>query len=386
MDHAYPTQSKVAIPLRTVTKISVDQLQLDFRNPRLEGVITEHSEESMIAHLYRAEDLGELLQSIAANGYMDIEPFIVLQESEQFTVLEGNRRLSAVRLLRDRELANRISKTTQTVIQVPEISEQNRETLEHISVYRVDSREDADAFIGFKHINGAARWSSYAKARFVTRWHKTGGMSLDSIANQIGDRHTTVKRMVHAIYVLEQAQEDSLFDLEDRWNPRFSFSHLYTALSRPDYREFLGLDTQWSNYEPTQNPVSLDKKEHLREVLQWIYGSRQDDTNPVVRSQNPDIKRLGEVLGNTESLAILRTGGSLEEAYKGTQPAEQKFAASLLRARAEVREVSHHLRGFDGQDTSLIDIAEDISETAQAIHERMRKKRRESVVSMGNSE
>lgn len=369
------------IPLETVTRISVDRLELDFCNPRLERALAEHSEENMIAHLYRAEDLGELLQSIAANGYMDIEPFIVLQESEQFTVLEGNRRLSAVRLLRDVELARRISQKTQTIIQIPEISEKKRNTLNRISVYRVKSREDADAFIGFKHINGAARWNSYAKARFVTRWHKTGSMSLDSIANQIGDRHATVKRMVHAIYVLEQAQKDSLFDLEDRWNPRFSFSHLYTALSRPDYRKFLGLDTEWSNYEPGPNPVPLDKRDHLREVFQWIYGSRQDSTDPVVKSQNPDIKRLGEVLGNTESLAILRAGRPLEEAYKSTQPAEQKFADSLLRARAEVREVSHHLRGFDGEDTALIDIAEDISETAQAIYERMTKKRR-SVVSM----
>ncbi len=180
--------------------------------------------------------------------------------------------------------------------------------------------------------------------------------------------------MVHAIHVLEQAQLESIFDVDDRSNPRFSFSHLYTALSRPDYRKFLGLEAQWTHYEPAPNPVPLEKQSCLGEVLKWIYGSKQDGLDPVVRSQNPDIKRLGEVLENTESLAVLRASSSLDDAYRSTQPAEMKFTESLIRARSELREVSSNLRGFNGHDSALVDIADDISEMAQAIHGHMRKK------------
>ncbi|MCY4673401.1 MAG: ParB N-terminal domain-containing protein [Bacteroidetes bacterium] len=370
-----PSKPQEEVPLESVRQISVDCLDLDARNPRLTDMGIGVSDEAIIARLYRAEDLSELLQSIAANGYMDIEPFIVCREEGRLTVLEGNRRLAAVRLLRDAKLSNKIYDATQTRIRIPRITQQCRDTLKKISVYRVANREDADAFIGFKHINGAARWSSYAKAKFAARWHRDSNLSLTKIANQIGDSHQTIKRMVHAIHVLEQAENESLFNIEDRWNPRFSFSHLYTALSRPDYRKFLGLDAQWASYEPRPNPVSEDKVKHLAELLTWIYGSKQDGKNPVIRSQNPDIKRLGEVLNNTASLTVLKARSSLEEAHESTLPADQKLIESLLLTRSKIREAFQNVRGFDGQNTSLIDIAEEISETAQAIHERMEKKR-----------
>ena len=203
-----PSKPPESVPLENVTQVPVDWLDLDARNPRLTDMGIGTSDEVIITHLYRVEDLSELLQSIAANGYMDIEPFIVCEENGRLTVLEGNRRLAAVRLLRNNELNSKILGATKTRIQVPEITQRCRDTLEKISVYRVRNREDADAFIGFKHINGAARWSSYAKAKFAARWHRTSNLSLTEIANQIGDRHTTIKRMVYAIYVLEQAEKN----------------------------------------------------------------------------------------------------------------------------------------------------------------------------------
>lgn len=65
----------------------VERLVLDRKNPRLVAVDRGATEADIIAQLYRAEDLGELLQSIAANGYLDIEPLIVLAEGESLTVL-----------------------------------------------------------------------------------------------------------------------------------------------------------------------------------------------------------------------------------------------------------------------------------------------------------
>ncbi len=369
-----PSKSRQSIPLRTVIKVSVDLLDLDDHNPRLTDMEVRGSEEKIIAELYRTEDLNELLHSITANGYTDIEPFIVCENNDRYIVLEGNRRLATVRLLRDPGLSNRVFEATGIRIRVPEIPQRYKDTLEQISVYRVTERKDADSFIGFKHINGAARWSSYAKAKFAARWYKENDLSLSEIANQIGDRHATVKRMVHAIHILEQAEAKSLFDIEDRWNPSFSFSHLYTALSRSDYRKFLGLDPNWASYEPKPNPVPEENEQFLTELLIWIYGSNQNDINPVVKSQNPDIKRLGEVLNNTASLTVLRAGRPLDEAHESTLPASQKFAESLILLRVKIREAFQSVRGFDGQDTSLIDVAEEISETALAIQDRMKKK------------
>lgn len=221
------------VPLEGTTKVSVDWLKLDRQNPRLVGASARTTEESIVAQLYRGEELGELLQSIAANGYLDIEPLIVLLDpaDQKFTVLAGNRRLAAIRLFREPALVEAIAKSERLRIGVPEISPKVEATLAQVSVYRIPDRDAARSFIGFKHIKGAAKWESYAKAKFAAEWYKSGNVSLEAISEKIGDRHDTIKRMVAAIYVLEQAERQSVFSLSDRKITKFNFSHLYTALS-----------------------------------------------------------------------------------------------------------------------------------------------------------
>lgn len=366
-------------PLREVASVPVDSLMLDWRNPRLIGIDSDASDSEIIAQLYRSEDLSELLQSIAANGYLDIEPLVVVYEDEaKLTVLEGNRRLAALCLFRDPGLAGQVRKESRVRIVVPEMPEEHRPTLERVSVYRVAVREDSWSFIGFKHINGAARWDSYAKAKFAADWYRLNGTSLSEIAKRIGDKHDTIKRMVNAIYVLEQAQDAGVFSIEDRAAPRFSFSHLYTALSRAPYMMFLGLDSAWSRFDPTPDPIPLGKLEHLAEVLHWIYGSKTEEIEPIIQSQNPDIKRLAEVLNSSEGLVVLRATGSLMNAHASTQSVGRKFSGALLRARDEIREASNNLRGFDGQNNTLVEIAGDVSETAQTVHQRLLRKVRDA--------
>ena len=369
------------VPIEETCPVSVEWLVLDRKNPRLVGNDPNASDEAIIAQLFKSEELGELLQSIAANGYLDIEPLIVMEKDGALVVLEGNRRLAAIRLFREPDLIESIFDQERVRIKLPTITDDAQATFEEVSVYRVAERDDARSFIGFKHINGAAKWDSYAKGKFAADWYRSGGVSLEQIAERIGDAHATIKRMVNAIYVLEQAESSDIFHITDRVNPKFNFSHLYTALSRAPYMEFLGLDAAWARYDPEPNPVPKAKVNNLREVLTWIYGSKEDDAAPVVLSQNPDIKRLGEVLLNAEGLNVLRSSGNLSEAHASTQPAEERFAEGLLRARSSIRDVANSLRGFDGRDRSLVDIAEDIEETIQAILARMRKKVRDVAAS-----
>lgn len=369
--------------LETATKVPVGQLRLDHRNPRLVGQTEDGSDESMIARLYRSAELDELLQSISSNGYLDIEPLVVLQGSDEnaLVVLEGNRRLAALRLLREPALVRRIEAAEKLRISVPEVEVSIRPTLERVSVYGVDSRERARAFIGFKHINGPQKWDAYAKARFAADWYRTGrdaGVGIQQIATAIGDRHDTIKRMVSAIYVLDQAADKGRFDIDDRFTKKFNFSHLYTALGRSPYMEYLGLGSKWARYEPSPHPVPADKLDELRKVLVWVYGSKADDAQPVVQTQNPDIKRLGEVLAHAEGRHVLEQTGSLDRAYTTTEPVDTRLTASLIRARDAIREAGSSLRAYDGRDKSLLDIAEDVKETADSVHLSMAKKFRDA--------
>lgn len=80
------------IPLNRASKVSVDLLRFDTANPRYSGERLKNDAE-IIRFLYGSADLSELLQSIAANGYIDIEPLVVTLSGSQYVVLEGNRRL-----------------------------------------------------------------------------------------------------------------------------------------------------------------------------------------------------------------------------------------------------------------------------------------------------
>ena len=362
----------------------VERLRLDRRNPRLIGGDGNASDKAIIARLYAAAELDELLQSITANGYMDIEPLIVMEdpnaESSKLIVLEGNRRLAALRLLREPELATKIKNSEHVGISIPPATDSVRATFDEVSVYPVADRESARSFIGFKHINGPAKWDAYAKARFAAEWYKgerpKGGLT--DIARAIGDKHDTIKRMVSAIYVLDQAKTQGLFDIEDRYTKKLNFSHLYTALSRSQYMEYLGLGTGWSRHDPEPNQVPSEKLEELRKVLVWIYGSKKDGVRPVVQSQNPDIKRLGEVLAHAEGRHLLEETGKLDTAHASTEPVGRRFTALLIRARDNLRDAAGSLRTYDGRDQSLLDIAEDVKETAETVYGRMLKKRREA--------
>ena len=364
------------LPFNEPKLISVAELELDIENPRLVlGRSGKLSDDAIIRLLHREGELSELLQSISSNGYLDFEPLVVLRKGTRgaYTVLEGNRRLAALKLLQDPALAERLE------IQTPTVGPEQRKTLDKVRVIRVQSRSDSRTFIAFKHINGPHRWDSYAKAKYAASWFReeqkaNPEASLSDIAERIGDRHDTIKRMVAAIYVLDQAEDANIFSIDSRATRRFPFSHLYTALARAEYMEYLGLEGGWSRWQPQPNPIPRNRLNRLEEVLHWIYGYRPDDVEPVIRSQNPDIKRLGEVLASQAAIAVLRSEKSLLKAYEQTTPVDEKLANALVAGQKALREATSSLKAYDGKDRSLLDIAEEIRESAEIVHDRMRSR------------
>ena len=178
-------------------KVPVASLRLDRENPRLTGGAGHLTDEALVAELYRSAELDELLQSMSSNGYLDIEPLVVMEgpNNGELVALEGNRRLAAVRLLSEPDFVTRIRSREGLPLTIPAIPESLRPTFERVTVYRVSDRTQARPLIGFKHINGPQKWDAYAKARFAAKWYKDTDVGLDEIARAIGDRHDTIKRM-----------------------------------------------------------------------------------------------------------------------------------------------------------------------------------------------
>ena len=347
--------------------VDVADLTFDLKNPRLvEFDMTGHSgERDIVRTLWETMDVRELVMSIAASGFFRHEPVVVCREDNRNVVIEGNRRLAAVKLIRDAALAQEVGAT------IPHLPGEAREALSQIPVV-FDTREHAWRYLGFKHVNGPAKWNSYAKSRYIADVHRQFGVELADIASQIGDTHQTVQRMFRGLMVIEQAERLRVFDRQDRWRNHFAFSHLYTGLGYSHISDFIGLRPET---EERMDPVPETKEEELGELCLWIYGSRRRETPPLVERQNPHLRQLDVVLGNREGTATLRGGCKLDVAFEASRPSSTVFEESLQASKRHLQSAHGQFStGYDGSG-ALLRMANDVANLADDLCVQMERKR-----------
>jgi hypothetical protein len=350
----------------TTASFSADDLHFDRANPRLAeyGISESTKEEEILVILWEAMDVRELVQSIAASGYFEHEPLIVAEEEGRNVVIEGNRRLAAVKVLRNHKIAQKNG------WEIPSIAEHARDGLALLPCI-LSTREGAWRYLGFKHVNGPAKWSSYAKAKYIADVHNVYNVPLSDIANQIGDGHQTVQRLFRGLMVLEQAERENVYDREDRFRTRLAFSHLYTGLTYDGISSFI--DIKGADQE-SQDPVPKNKLKELGELCVWLYGSKKENRPPVVESQNPDLRRLNSILENREAVAALRADAELPKAFEISRPPSSVFEEALLTAKRELTTARAYLTtGYDGSD-ALLRISGSVANMADDLYTEMERK------------
>lgn len=293
-----------------VKQIPVSSLLLDTKNPRLSGKDDDLSQETLLRVLWREMAVDEIAYSIAENGFFPHEYLFAEKKGKsEFVVIEGNRRLAAVKLLLHDTLRRTVGATD-----LPKISAKRRGELAALPVIEC-RRQDIWQYVGFKHVNGPQAWESFSKAEYIAWVHNELRVPLDKVAKHIGDQHSTVNRLYRALMALRQAESGGAFSRDDRWKRHFSFSHLYTGLDYPGTQKFLGISKGDKSFQ-TSKPVPKSKTNNLVEFCEWLFGSKSKNKQPVVKSQNPDLRILDEVLTSKNGLAALRQGMPLEVSRK----------------------------------------------------------------------
>ncbi len=322
--------------------ISPTQLLLDPGNPRLAGHdFGLEDQDSILEWLWKNKSVNELVDSIVASGFWQHEELFAAREGGKLVVVEGNRRLAAVKVLTDAALRARL--------RLRDFGPLNPEVLTSLEKLPVliRPRREIWEFIGFKHVNGPQEWDSIAKAQYIYRVRQDFGVELQTIARTIGDRHDTVTRLFSGYLVLKQAQDRELFDPDDCYNKKLPFSHLWTALGYTNVRTFLGVDSE-RLLQP--DPVPAEKLEDLQTLLLWLFGSQKADNKPKVVRQNPDLRRLAESLGNPKGVQILRADLPLEAAFEASLGDERLFQDALIDAEQKLREAKRFVAtGYHGE-------------------------------------
>lgn len=351
--------------------IGEGDLRFDSRNARIIDALREHggtlSQDDILQVLWREFAVDEIALSIAANGFFRQEPLFATREDRRFIVVEGNRRLAAVKLLLNANLRRQVGATD-----LPKISSSRRKGLLKLPVIECD-RESIWEYIGFKHVNGPQSWHSYAKAEYIAWVHNTLGVSLDDIAGRIGDQHATVRRLYRALMALEQAESAGVFDRKDRSKTHFSFSHLYTGLDYSNIQKFAGVGGD-DGYKV--RPIPKSKVRQFGELCVWLYGAKSKNWPPVVQSQNPDLRILDEVLGSKDGIAALRRNLSLRISLDVSKGDDRLFREAMVAAKQSLQEARGRLLpGYSGE-IDLLDTASDIRDLAMRIYEEMAERRK----------
>lgn len=351
-----------------INQVEVDNLHFDRSNPRLAeyGIKDETTDEEIIEILWEAMDVLELVQSISASGFFPHEALIIASEGGSLIVIEGNRRLAALKLLRDPTFA--ASKGWA----IPTLDAKSRQRLDTVPAILSD-RIGSWRYLGFKHVNGPAKWTSFAKAKYIGHVHNTFKIPLSEIAAQIGDRHNTVQRLYRGLMVLEQSERMGVFDRDDRYRQKLAFSHLYTGLDYPGISEFVELTDK---EDETPNPVPPFRKKELGELMLWLYGSRRDRQEPLVQTQNPDLRRLAVAVSKKESLSALRSGIDLGKAFELSEPPQHLFEEALLASKRQLTTARAYLTTGDDGSEALLRLAGTVAELAADIYDELERKRR----------
>ncbi len=347
--------------------VKSSHLLFDKENPRLvEFGASEYTEEKLINLLWKEMAINELVMSILAFGFFQHEPLYVMAgQGNNLIVLEGNRRLAAVRSILNPDIVSG-GKMDRFKGQ---ISDSLKESLEsNIPVIVLRSRQDAWQLLGFKHVNGPAKWGSYAKAKYIAQVHNNFGVELNKIAEQIGDTNKTVRKLYQGLMVLEQAVNQAEFSIDDICAPRLYFSHLYTALGYENIRNYIGLTDNFDS----SNPVPEEKLKNLQELMDWIFGSKMRDVKQCVRTQNPDLRKLVEILGNKLSISALKASGDINIAYDLTVDDNDALREALANARLALNRATSKVGSFTG-DEGLVRQSGTVLNLAQAIYERLFK-------------
>jgi hypothetical protein len=85
--------------VRQMELVPVGSLLLDPENPRLPDELDTSDQQELLRYFLSNYQPDEIAESMAENGYFSEEPLLVVPDGDAFVVVEGNRRLAALKLL-----------------------------------------------------------------------------------------------------------------------------------------------------------------------------------------------------------------------------------------------------------------------------------------------
>lgn len=178
---------------------SVDSLLLDPHNPRLPNAGPQLSQTDAIAELIKHEKVKDLAKDIADNGYYPTEVLVAVEDSGKTIVVEGNRRLAALKLLRNPGIAPKEHESHFKRL----AARMDITPLAKVEVVIAPNRDTAGRLIFARHTKSSVeRWVPVQQSRFIVS--KAKEHTLDELQALYG---------LSPVQVREAIESTALYDL-----------------------------------------------------------------------------------------------------------------------------------------------------------------------------
>lgn len=220
--------------------LSVDAVRLDKHNPRLPEDMLSESQENIMHYMVNEFDILEIAKSVARNGFFINEYPIVVKEGRFFVVVEGNRRITALKLLRNPDLAPPRKKYSYVRLSEGiDVSQWNK-----IKMYIAPSKAEASPILIARHGSEMiAPWQRIMKMRFLAG-DVLRGVSYEAIAGKYAVSVSEVKIAAITMIIREMIRETDLSDeKKDLYlSEKFQTSTLARIIETKKFGELFGLN------------------------------------------------------------------------------------------------------------------------------------------------
>jgi len=346
-----------------IEPLPLESLEFDPLNPRLpQSLVRGNNDSEVINWMLSDASIIELMGSIGEKGFFPAEPLLVVKDpkkANKYIVVEGNRRLTAVKLLSHPELATKRSKA------VTQVSQEAKIIPKGLPALIFSKRKEILDYLGFKHITGVKAWSALAKAKYLRELQREyKKLSLHdqykSLAKAIGSRSDYVRELLLGLDIFDKINDSDYFNIQGLDEETLDFGVYYNALKYSNIPHFLGINKN------NRNPSSKIDVKNLKEFTKWI--SEKDRNNTTRLGESRNLSKLNLVIGNEKALKIFRQGRSLDEASMYTEEPHELFRNSIVESLSnlKVADSTMHLVS-NPNDSDLDNLKEIASLTADLI-------------------
>ena len=350
--------------------IAVEKLLFDPHNPRFAPEVARGPESDLIERFIRDERLLEVLNSIADQGYFSGEPLLVVgaPNTDQYHVIEGNRRLAALKLL------NGLIDVPPGRASIEQACEQAKHKPSVVPCLIFSSDEQILRYLGFRHITGIKSWSSLQKARYIKKLRDRFYVNMEprqqtlSLAREIGSRPDYVAQMLTALNLYDRAEAANFYDVPGLNPQEIEFSVLSTAISYSNIADYVGLDDRQDMQGASVNDDAL------KNLLSWMFVARGNQKPALGDSRN--LKQLAAVVESNAAIAVLLKDGNLEAAYQLSRGPAQALSLALKTVERKLQEAWSWMPQVDVPVIGDEDVADNIRKHAADLREAIKAKRR----------